>query len=376
MVTESRPFTVHLKYGDIEVDPAQVDEILNGGRIIRLNNVKGFYGRPFLYLNRKQQRHHRFRGPYDALRSTVYKKDWEGSSDDIEDSEKQKLLAFLSEHRMLLNWVASDLLSESDRGRFERTCRRLVKQMGKPISEIKVQILENMLMLPATEGADTAELLKATITLDETRLAEVFKITANLKWHALILLREITQQREVLEDALKDLRNLQTEREGLLQSYDRAEHFMRAEAIAAALAQAMDRPFRRVGRKTIKDLQLYVQEAGLNGSFLDAGKYLRRSILAIENFFRQSEIEGALMRIAHGQSYRGPKRQQLLAKARERVQNVASTLGKYRQEATELTNNPYGRVCGHLEDALLIWSFDEPDIDDIKECLEEAKSAL
>ncbi len=376
-------------YRTCEIPDDHIDRVL-GLRILRVIGDEdwmaksGFRERPFLCLNRKQGVHHAYRGPQPAFRARTYARDWEGEGDDPpEETERARLRHWLEAHPQLALWVSDEFMTGPERKQYERACLKLARDMGQPVDELKVQILQLTISAATAEQKDAAvEMLAEATKLDRERLTAVTSIGNGLRWHNLAILREIVNGQELMHAAHNELTELYSDHCKLTDTMNgREAHFARVLELTTRLKGAKDRPYRGLARRDQRDLRQYYDQVGLGlmtGSFQAGAMCLRRPLMGHQQFAFARRIDAVLFRLALAQSRRGSKGKEQLAKGHSELMAIKTELNQLSPPGARvvLENDPYWRVLGLIYEADVIWKSDNSDMNAVKESLRAAVAAF
>ncbi len=370
------------KFGDREISRENVDSILDT-RIFRIVGKRewvvksGFYDRPFICYNRSQDRHHAYQNPHTAFRATVYADGFEGyGADDIPEGDLQKLKAWLERHRYLQLLVSDDMMRGPERAMFNRLCIELATKMGRPVNEVKREILTQTIIAATLEGEAAVESLGETIGLDRRRIAEITAIGRNVNWHGALIVREIREQEDLMTACGAELSALLEARSTLFDDAARREsHLRNVKNIATLLGTIKDRPWRSLAQRDIQDLEQYVGY-GSTGveALIQAELFLRRPVAAHKCFYLSRQINVVLYRLAMAEARQGNIRSALLDRGYAELVAIRDSIDPATGEI--LQRNPLWSALGRINDALHIWRASSSHFEDVRNLLRHAAATF
>lgn len=363
-------FLAKTRYGDREIPRRHISPVLDN-RIVRIIGdddslvSSGFYSRPFLVWNAKQELYHRFATPYDALRQCLRAKDWEGvEPSTIPDGDKQRVISYLARHRylqLLLN-------SETDRHVFGQAWAELVADMGQPQNEAKQQALDLTRRAGGPDEPQADKLLSQAMEQDHLRLQQIEVIGAKLNWRAALIAETIVRQQQLMNEVGQWLQGLAQRHSASLTPTEASWLIEEVQEARTLLRGAVDRPFRGLARRDEYDLVAFLTHQREQDQ-AEANHDLRRAVVAHCHFTLARQIQVILYRVALGQC-RGERF--------ERIYNEIATLhaGIDPREGAVLRNNPLRRLKGYLNDTLMILRSPQRDWKEVKQLLSQAAATF
>lgn len=383
MKSDEAMMMITLKGGQkLHVDPQFVQQIC-GQTILRLVGTQeelaqtGAYQRPFFVYNREQGVYHAYPSPFDALRATVHARGRGGTfADDYSEGEKQKLLAWMEQHKMLRLWLSEEGLAEAERERVNQQCERLAIEMGRPIDTIKCDILAYTLEVAnMEEESEAVQLLAEVLNLDAQRIGNVEKIGDSLNWRGAMIAREIGLQQQAERDAAQ-LFHGALETHVLLQGTfeGREQLFDQVRAIEEHLVLAVDRPYIGLARNDSEDIDSYC-EALLRGTFAEAEGFLRSAVAAHEQFHIARDLNAVLYRLAAARHAQKNSKSAMRMKAVATLMRVRGRLNPA-AAPTKRQRRMLWSVHGRVNDAIFMAQAESVDWNDVRDSVRSAVMVL
>lgn len=374
MSEENTLFIARLKHGPLEFPSDRVDRVIDN-RVVRVVGTRremqesGVYGKPFMCYNAAQERHHRYASPYEAIRAILRAGNYEGiSADDIPDGDKQRVQAIMAKHGTLKLLLVKGGMTDDELERFEKMCVRLAKSMGRPVNQIKQEILTMTLEIGTVTNLDVrSELLNEVVQLDTSRLDEIAAIGNSINWRRALIIAEIVDQQKLerlVASEFAVLLGRHDEIRGDLHAC--ADQVDRILEFRKQLDGLKDRPFIGLARKSRDDIDEYVLVMR-EGPFNSARKSLEAAVVAHDCFSYRAQVHRVLYMLAALQPYRGPKREERLERVKQELLRIRNDMNPERGDI--LSANPLESAYGHLNDALHVLLSGKCDLDDVKNSL-------